>query len=73
MSSLKKEKADTKAYDEAKAKTEQKMEKKAKDASQAQAGQDESEEECPQGQTCPDKPKAQSGSAAGAGQSDASW
>ena len=81
-SSLKKAKDDTKAYDEAKAKTEQKMEKKAKDAtapakpksgSVAGAGQDESEEECPQGQTCPEKKKAQSGSAAGAGQSDASW
>ena len=65
---------------EAKAKTEEKMEKKAKDAtapaqpaSQAQAGQDESEEDCPQGQTCPEKKKAQSGSAAGAGASDASW
>jgi hypothetical protein len=83
-SSLKKEKDDTKAYDEAKAKTEEKMEKKAKDAtapakpkaksgSTASAGQDESEEECPQGQTCPEKKKAQSGSAAGAGSSDASW
>jgi len=79
-SSLKKEKDDNTAYDEAKAKTEEKMEKKAKDAtvpakpaSQAQAGQDESEEECPQGQTCPEKKKAQSGSAAGAGSSDASW
>ena len=79
-SSLKKEKDDNTAYDEAKAKTEEKMEKKAKDAtvpakpaSQAQAGQDESEEECPQGQTCPEKKKAQSGAAAGAGASDASW
>ena len=83
-SSLQKEKDDNTAYDEAKAKTEQKMEKKAKDAtapakpkaksgSTAGAGEDESEEECPQGQTCPEKKKAQSGSAAGAGSSDASW
>ena len=83
-SSVQKVKDDTKAYDEAKAKTEEKMEKKAKDAtapakpkaksgSTASAGQDESEEECPQGQTCPEKKKAQSGSAAGAGQSDSNW
>ena len=83
-SSLKKEQADTKAYDEAKAKTEEEMEKKAKAAtgaakstagsgSVAGAGQDESEEECPEGQTGQKKKKAQSGSTAGAGQSDSSW
>ena len=83
-SSLKKEQADNKAYDEAKATTEEKIRKKLKDAkaaitstaqsgSVAGAGQDESEEECPEGQTCQKKKKAQSGSTAGAGQSDSTW
>ncbi len=74
-----KAKQDSTAYNEAAQISGEKVRKKA-DAEVAPVqsnlataqGQDETTD-CPQGETCSKKKKAQSGSTAGAGQSDASW
>ena len=74
-----KAKQDSTAYNEAAQISGEKVRKKA-DAEVAPVqsnlataqGQEEATE-CPQGQTCPEKKKAQSGSTAGAGQSDTDW